>query len=269
MELQPTDVKGHTVQVAVGGEGPPLLYLHSAAGESFMWMDLLNGLAAHREVHAPLNPGFFGSEGAEDIHDIEDLVYHHLAFMDGRGWDTVDVMGASLGGWIALEIAARYPERVGRLVLAGSAGIRLPDVPMADMFRLQLGQEDEVRALLFHDPSHPLAELVIPTFEDVDDETLAAFVAAMAAVAKVGWNPYFHDPRLEGLLPRVTADTLVVWGREDRLIPPAYGERLAELIPGARLELIADSGHLTWFEKPAELLELALGHLGAATPAHT
>jgi pimeloyl-ACP methyl ester carboxylesterase len=263
MELRPEDVDGRTIQVAVGGEGPPLLYLHSASGESFEWMDLLNGLAEHHEVIAPLHPGFFGSEGIEEISDIEDLVYHYLAFMDARGFEQVDVMGCSLGGWIALELAARYPERVGRLVLSAPAGIRLPDVPMADMFRLQIGQEDEARALLFHDPSHPMAQLVIPTFEGIDDEMLAAFVAAMAATAKVSWNPYLHDPRLEDLLPRIGADTLIVWGDDDRLIPPAYGERLADLIPNARLEIVPECGHLVWFEKPQELLGPALEHLGA------
>ncbi len=243
--------------------GSPLLYLHSASGESFEWMELLNGLAEHHELHAPLHPGFFGSEGIEEIRDIEDLVFHYLAFIDERGWEQVDVMGCSLGGWIALELAARYPERVGRLVAVDAAGIRLPDVPMADMFKLQIGQEDEARALLFHDPSHPMAELVIPTFEGIDDETLAAFVSAMAATAKVSWNPYLHDPRLERLLPNVSADTLIVWGDDDRLIPPAYGERLAELIPSARLEIVPECGHLVWFEKPQELLALALEHLGA------
>jgi pimeloyl-ACP methyl ester carboxylesterase len=243
--------------------GSPLLYLHSASGESFQWMDLLNGLAEQHELHAPLHPGFFGSPGIEEIRDIEDLVFHYLAFMDERGWEQVDVMGCSLGGWIALELAARYPERVGRLVLAAPAGIRLADVPMADMFRLQIGQEDEARALMFHDPSHPMAQLVIPTFEGIDDETLAAFVAAMAATAKVSWNPYLHDPRLEDLLPGIAAHTLIVWGDDDRLIPPAYGERLAQLIPNARLELVPECGHVVWFEKPRELLGLALEHLGA------
>jgi pimeloyl-ACP methyl ester carboxylesterase len=264
MELRPERVGGHTIQVAVGGDGPPLLYLHSSSGESYQWMDLLNGLAEHHEVHAPLHPGFFGSEGIEQIRDIEDLAYHYLAFIEGHGLERVDVMACSLGGWIALELAARYPERIGRMVLAAPAGIRLADVPMADMFRLQLGQEDEARALFFHDPAHPLAQLVIPTFEGLDDELLAAFISAMAATAKVSWNPYLHDPRLEGLLARIDAPVLLVWGDDDRLIPPAYGTRLAELIPGARLEIVPDCGHVVWFEKPGELLDLALGHLAGA-----
>jgi pimeloyl-ACP methyl ester carboxylesterase len=267
MELQVVDVAGKRTQVAVGGEGPPLLYLHSASGESFMWMDLLNGLAVRREVHAPLFPGFFGSEGLEQIHDIEDLTFHHLALIDERGWESVDVMGCSLGGWVALELAARYPERVGRLVLASSVGIRLAEVPMADLFALQLGQEDKMRELVFHDPSHPLAKLVIPTFDELDDEQLMAFIQAMAATAKVGWNPYMHDPRLEPLLPRITADTLVVWGEDDRIAPLPYGEALAQQIPNARLVTVPECGHAIWFEKPQELLAAALEHLGAATAA--
>jgi pimeloyl-ACP methyl ester carboxylesterase len=105
---------------------------------------------------------------------------------------------------------------------------------------------------------------VIPTFEGIPDEMLAAFVSAMAATAKVSWNPYLHDPRLEGLLSRIDAPVLLVWGDDDRLIPPAYGARLAELIPGARLEIVPDCGHVVWFEKPGELLDLAQGHLAAA-----
>lgn len=133
------DVAGRRTQVLVGGEGPPLVYLHSAAGESAIWMELLNGLAEHHTVHAPLAPGFVESEGVESISDVDDLVFHYLALLDALGLGRADVMGCSFGGWIALELAARYPERVGRMVLAASAGIRLPDVPMEDMFALQLG----------------------------------------------------------------------------------------------------------------------------------
>jgi pimeloyl-ACP methyl ester carboxylesterase len=267
MEVGFEEVAGRRVQVAEGGEGPPLLYLHSAAGESMVWLDVLNGLAEDRTVVAPLHPGFFESEGIETIHDIEDLANHYLAFMDARGWEQVDVVGCSLGGWIALEVAARWPERVGRMVLAASVGIRLPDVPMADVFRITLGQEAEARALSFHDPNHPLAAIAIPDLMSLEDDDLANFFKAMAATAKVAWNPYMHDPRLESMLPRVTADTLLVWGRSDRVVPLAYGERLAELIRGARLEVIEECGHSIMLEQPAALLEAARGHLRAEAAA--
>lgn len=267
MEVEYLDVAGRRTHVTVGGEGPPLLYLHSAAGESAVWLDLLNGLAEDREVHAPLHPGFFGSEGVETVRGIDDLVHHYLAFVDARAWERADVMGSSLGGWIALELAALHPERVARLVLAASVGIRLPDAPMADLFALQLGQEQTMRELVFHDASHPLAALVVPSLDELDDERLEQFLKASAATARVGWNPYMHDPRLEGLLPRVAADTLVVWGEDDRAVPPAHGERLAELIPNARLELVPDCGHVIWAERPDALLALAREHLGAGSRA--
>jgi pimeloyl-ACP methyl ester carboxylesterase len=230
---------------------------------------VLNGLAEDRTVVAPAHPGFWQSEGLETIHDIEDLANHYLALMDARGWEQVDVMGSSLGGWIAMELAARWPERVGRMVLAASVGIRVPDVPMADVFAMTLGKEEDARALSFHDPHHPLAKIAIPDLMSLNDEDLANFLRAMAATAKVAWNPYMHDPRLEGMLPRVNADTLLIWGRSDKVVPVPYGERLAELIPQARLVVVEECGHSIMLEQPQAVLEAARGHLrtGAAAAA--
>jgi pimeloyl-ACP methyl ester carboxylesterase len=86
------------------------------------------------------------------------------------------------------------------------------------------------------------------------------FLHAMAATAKVGWNPLLHDPRLEALLPRVTAPTLCLWGAHDRISPPAYGEKFARLIPRARLELVEKCGHMVPLEKPAEFVEAVARH---------
>jgi pimeloyl-ACP methyl ester carboxylesterase len=267
MEVGFEEIAGRRVQVAEGGSGPPLLYLHSAAGEALVWLDVLNGLAEDRTVVAPAHPGFWQSEGLETIHDIEDLANHYLALMDARGWEQVDVMGSSLGGWIAMELAARWPERVGRMVLAASVGIRVPDVPMADVFAMTLGKEEDARALSFHDPHHPLAKIAIPDLMSLNDEDLANFLRAMAAIAKVAWNPYMHDPRLEGMLPRVSADTLLIWGRSDKVVPVPYGERLAELIPQARLVVVEECGHSIMLEQPEAVLEAARGHLRAGAAA--
>ncbi|HEX2396539.1 MAG TPA: alpha/beta hydrolase [Solirubrobacteraceae bacterium] len=267
MEVGFEEIAGRRVQVAEGGSGPPLLYLHSAAGEALVWLDVLSGLAEDRTVVAPAHPGFWQSEGLETIHDIEDLANHYLALMDARGWEQVDVMGSSLGGWIAMELAARWPERVGRMVLAASVGIRVPDVPMADVFAMTLGKEEDARALSFHDPHHPLAKIAIPDLMSLNDEDLANFLRAMAATAKVAWNPYMHDPRLEGMLPRVSADTLLIWGRSDKVVPVPYGERLAELIPQARLVVVEECGHSIMLEQPQAVLEAARGHLRAGAAA--
>ena len=253
--VEQIEVLGRKIHECRGGSGKPLLYLHSAAGEA-LWLPHLTGLAEGREVHAPAHPGFLSSEGIEEIRDIEDYVYHYLAYLDGKGWSSVDVVGLSIGGWIGAELAARYPERVDRLVLVDAVGIWIPEKPIADIFALDQRQPEKFIELLFHDVNHPLAQAFrMPRRQgvgEVPEELLANFMNAMAATARVGWNPLLHDPRLEGMLRRVTAKTLCLWGREDRVVPAEYGEKYAKLIPGAELQVVPECGHMLPFEKTAE-----------------
>jgi pimeloyl-ACP methyl ester carboxylesterase len=258
MERQTTtiEVLGRRIPEIRGGTGRPLLYLHSALGEASWMTPHLAALAERVELHAPAHPGFLGAEGLDDIADVEDLVYHYLAYLDRKGWGSVAVMGHSLGGWIAAELAARYPERVSKLVLVSSVGIRLPETPIADLFAIDGRHPEKLRALLFHDTSSPVAQMVGGELSSLPDEVVVAFLDAMAATAKIGWNPLLHDPRLPGLLPRVTAETLVVWGAEDRVVPLEYGEAFAKAIPGARLEVVRGCGHMLPLEQTARFVEI-------------
>ncbi len=249
------EILGRRIHEIRGGTGRPLLYLHSAMGEA-RWVPHLSALAARHEVHAPAHPGFLTSQGIEEIRDIEDLVYHYLAYMDAKGWDAVDVVGCSLGAWIAAEIAARYPGRVSRLVLTSAVGIWIPERPIADIFAVDTRFPERVRHLLFHDTGCPAAQMVGMPINDLPDEVLVDVLNAMAATAKVGWNPLLHDPRLESLLPRVRAHTLCVWGANDQVVPPEYGEKYAALIPGATLTVVPACGHMLPFEKPEEFARL-------------
>jgi pimeloyl-ACP methyl ester carboxylesterase len=243
-------VLGRRLHEIRGGAGRPLLYLHSALGEA-AWLPHLGALAEFREVFAPAHPGFLSSEGIDEIRDIEDLVFHYLAYLDAKGWESVDVVGLSLGGWIAAELAARYPERVSRLVLTASVGIWIRERPIADLFALDARFPERLRELLFHDATSPVAQAVAVAWgSELPDAVLENVLKAFAATAKIGWNPLLHDPRLEGLLPRVTAPTLCVWGADDRVVPLEYGERFAKRIPGARLEVIRACGHLVPLERP-------------------
>ena len=218
-----------------------------------IWLPHLQRLAERYELHVPAHPGFLTSEGIDEIRDMEDLVYHYLAYMDRMGWDSVDVLGLSLGGWIAAEIAARYPERVSRLVLAASVGIWIREKPIADMFARDSRFPERIKALLFHDIECPAAQMMpSPADMNLPDEVLINIMNALAATAKIGWNPLMHDPRLESLLPRVRAETLVLWGAGDRLVPVDYAQKFGRLIPGARVEVIPECGHLIPLEKPEE-----------------
>ena len=264
MEQTTTEIEvlGRRIHEIRGGEGEPLLYLHSAMGEA-MWIPHLAELAGRYELHAPAHPGFLTSQGIDQIHDIEDLVVHYLAYMDGMGWKSVNVLGLSLGGWIAAEIATRYPERVAKLVLVSSVGIWIREKPIADIFAVDSRFPDRFRNLLFHDPNCRAAQMMpSPGDMTLGDEMLTNIMNAFAATAKIGWNPLLHDPRLESMLPRVRAETLVLWGANDRIVPVDYGKKFARLIPGATLEIIPECGHLIPLEKPVEFHQAVTKFLG-------
>ena len=259
------DVQGRRVREIRGGSGRPLLYLHSAMGEA-QWVPHLSALAANYELHAPAHPGFLTSEGIEEISHIEDMAAHYLNYLDAMGWDSVDVVGLSLGGWIGAELAARYPDRVGALVLAAAVGIWVPERPIADFFALDPRFPERRRAMLFHDVECPAARMIVapagPKGLNLPDEMFIGVLKALAATAKVGWNPLLHNPRLEKMLHRVTARTLCLWGEHDQLVPPVYGEKFARLIPGAKLRIVPECGHMIPFEKAEAFVAAVREFLG-------
>ena len=250
------DVHGTPVELRRGGNGPALLYLHGGGGDS-TWLPLFDRLAARFTVYHPSHPGFGRSGGLELIDGIEDLAFHYIDVIDALqlGGAPLAVVGSSFGGWIAAELAHRYPNTVGQLVLVDAAGLWLDEAPMAEMFA---NSPQEMAQLLFYDQQHPLA-MAMAAITDVStlpEEVILPQFKAMEALAKVAWNPYFHNPKLERRLDRITAATLVVWGRQDRLIPLAHGERYAARIPGARLAVIDHCGHLPAIEQPDKLYDL-------------
>lgn len=247
------------VQVFRGGVagGPPVVYLHSAQGESSGLL-LLEKLADWADVTAPVFPGFGESEGIEQIDDVEDAVFHLLEVFDSLGLTAPSVVGLSLGGWLAAEIATRYPERVGRLVLVNPAGLYIPGHPIGEIFGRNL---DELAVDLFHDQAHPVAALMhqmaslsMSTLTgEIPFELLKPIIQSQAATAKLGWDPYLHNPKLQKRLYRVTAPTLIVHGASDGLIPRAHAEAYAAGIAGARLIDMEEAAHMLPLERPAEL----------------
>ncbi len=255
------EVLGRKIHELRGGQGRPLLYLHGALAEG-IWLPHLTALAQRYELHVPAHPGFLGSEGIDEIRDVEDLVYHYLAYLDLMGWSSVDIVGLSLGGWIAAEIAARYPSRVSGLVLTDAVGIWVPETPIKDIFALDTRYPEQLPDMFFHDTSGPLAQALAQAPREMSDEMLTIFMNSFAATAKIGWNPLLHDPRLESLLPRVSARTLCLWGANDQIVPPVYAEKFAKLIPGAELRMIPECGHLPPLEKPEAFVQAVCEFIG-------
>jgi pimeloyl-ACP methyl ester carboxylesterase len=241
------------IEVQQAGDGPDLLFLHGAGGIP-EWRGALPLLARSYRVHAPLLPGFGKSTGLDVLDDQWDLFLHGFDVMEALGLERPYVVGESMGGWLAAEMAALRPRDIGRLALAAPVGLWRDESPVVDMFGLMT---HEVVPFLFHDPGCPpaLDMLKVTTLiNDKDDrtdeqvETLIAMVRGFRTAAKF----LFPIPErgLEKRLWRITAPTLIVWGTGDRFIAPSYAELFRAQIRDARVETIAHAGHLVGLEQP-------------------
>jgi pimeloyl-ACP methyl ester carboxylesterase len=250
-EAETVDVGGRPTVLMHGGDGPPFVYLHSTLGEAFRWLPYYQSWAKNFTVYVPTHPGFGKSGGFDQIDTVEDMAFHYVELFDALGLGEVILGGVSLGGWIAAEFAVRWPERVKRLWLSGAPGLWVDEQPLYDLFR-DMAHPSRLRPLLFHDPEGYAARMVIT--DQPDDEVRLAAYQSMTVLARLTWErPY--DPKLASRLRRVSCPVLLLWGADDRLVPPAYGEAYRKHLPQAELRLIPDCGHLGMFEKEAEFVD--------------
>jgi len=247
------DVEVHTV---VGGNGPPLLVLHGAGGNRG-WRRWMAQVARHHTIYAPTHPGFGTSGDAEWMEGIDDLARFYLWFLDAVKLSRVHLLGHSIGGWTAAELATMHPGAVDRLVLVAPVGLKPETGEILDVFfhtpaeLLELTVHDRATipewAELYGTPPTP-AELEIATRN-------------REMTARLTWKPYMFNPRLPRFLPRVTVPALIVWGREDRIVPVICGEQYRRLLPRAALSVLDRCGHLPPIEKPDEFARLVLDFL--------
>lgn len=249
-------VAGLSTYVWRGGRGAPLLILAPEFAPS-RWFPYHEALAAQFQVFAPDHPGFGQSERPTWLEGIDDMVFHYADLLDSLGLDSVALLGTSLGGWIAAELAATHPQRVRRLVLIGAAGLKVDGCERYDVF---LNPIEETLRHLFHDPTR--AAQLLPS--EIGADRLVGAYREATSLARLTWNPYFYNPKLARRLRRIAAPTLVVWGEDDTFFAPAHGAEYARLIPDATLHTIPQCGHLVPFEKSEELVRLVGPFLAAA-----
>ncbi len=249
------EVRGLKIQLLQGGTGKPLLYLHSAGGE-VVWLPFFEALSQHFTLYVPAHPGFGRSEGLEKMDSMEDWVFHYMDLIDSLGLEGVHVVGLSLGGWLAAELATHYAHRLGRLVLIDAVGLRVEGAPVPDIFA---ATAEETRRLVFFDPDSELAKSFIP--DNPPMELLEMVLRAREAAARIGWNPYLHNPKLPQRLHRIALPTLILWGDSDRLVPLEHGRAYQRGIAGSRLTLVERCGHAPPLERPQETAKLVVDFL--------
>lgn len=240
-------VAGTAVRMQVAGDGAPLVYLHGANGA--LWPPGLDGLTDRFRVYLPEHPGFGESERPDWIETSQDLALFYLDLFDALGLVGVNLVGQSLGGWIAAELASLCRHHLRRLVLVDAAGLRLPGEQRIDLFALP---PDQLARIIYYDPA--LAERLLAI--EPTPELVRAQIRNRNMTARLGWNPYLSNPVLQSRLRRIRVPTLIVWGAQDRLIPVSHAYAYHVAIPEARVALVEACGHLPATEQPAEFARI-------------
>jgi pimeloyl-ACP methyl ester carboxylesterase len=237
------------VRVKVAGSGPALVYLHSGYG--LVWDDFLDLLARDFTVYAPEHPGT--SPGLPDavkpLDDVWDLMLFYDEVLDRLGLQSPAVVGHSFGGMVAAELAASARGRVGKLVLIDALGLWRDDLPIRNY--MVMAQPD-VEPLLFHDRTHPARKHIFANMEDAD--SIVRLTWALACTGKFVWP--LPDKGLKKRIHRISAPTLIIWGKQDGLTPAAYANEFARRIPNSRTEIVDKAAHMAPMEQPAAVAKL-------------
>jgi pimeloyl-ACP methyl ester carboxylesterase len=223
-----------------GGGAQPLVFLHGAGGHSG-WMAFLEELSQRFAVYAPEHPGFGQSDDPPWLDGVGDLAYFYLDFLKTLGLERVHLVGTSLGGWIAAEMAVRDTARLASLTLVGAVGITAQGETIPDIFRMPV--EENLRR--FYADQERAARRV----GDVAKADMRLVAKNQATVTRLAYWPRFYNPDLGKWLHRVDVPTLLIWGAEDGLVPPKFGEAYRSLIPGAKLTVLPAAGHAPFDEQ--------------------
>jgi len=239
--------RGARCRVLEGGSGAPLVFLHGAGG-LFAENPFLDQLAGRYHVFAPELPGYGESTGEELLEDMLDFTLHGWDVVAALGLERPHLVGHSMGGMIAAEMACLAPRDLGKLALVSAAGLWMDEHPIADIFALL---PFEYPDLLFHDPAKGAA-LLTGGVDFSDMEALKEFYIANSRRMAMAGKILFPVPnrRVSKRLYRLAAETLVLWGDDDKLIPPVYAHQWAKLIPRATVVTLEDAGHMLPYEQP-------------------
>ncbi len=228
------------------GAGRATLVLHGGGGPATV-AGLAAQLAQDARVITPIHPGWEGTPRPDKLASIADLADAYAALLADLDLRDVLLVGSSIGGWLAAEIALRDPDgRVAGLALVDSTGILVPSEPMRDVFTLPA---HDLAQYSFHDPERFYVDPATLT-----EQQIATRVGNMQTLRAIAGDPYMYDPSLRDRLKDIRVPALVLWGESDRIATPAYGRALAGAIPSAQYLVLPEAGHLPQIEQPAATL---------------
>jgi pimeloyl-ACP methyl ester carboxylesterase len=244
------------LQVITGGTGKPLLVLHGELGFPG-WLKWTAALAQKRTLCIPLHPGFGKTPMADWIMDVRDLAAFYSRFVREQKMAPVDVLGFSLGGYIAAEMAVANSAQFRKMVLVSAAGIKPPSGEICDLFTVT------ARAFLNKNVVDTQGEEFKKLFGgEQTPEQYEAWEDARAETARIAWKPYLYTQSMPQLLANVVElPTLLIWGKRDMIVPLSAGQLYQQKIAGSRL-VTMDCGHLPEVEKPDDFIREVTAFLG-------
>ena len=252
--------KGTSVRVLEAGDGEPVVFLHGATG-LLAENPFLDQLAGRYHVYAPELPGYGESLGEDYLEDMLDFTLHTWDVIDELGLtgNSPHVIGHSMGGMIAAEMASVNPYQMGKLVLACAAGLWLEEDPIPDMFTFL---PFEFAEYMFHDSAK--ATILSGGADFSSPDAMTDFLVGNSRRLGMAGKILFPVPnrRVSKRLYRLNAPTLIVWGESDKLMPLSYAAKWNELIPGSQLTTIKQAGHMLPYEQPEQFVDAVLAFLG-------
>jgi pimeloyl-ACP methyl ester carboxylesterase len=262
LEARDEVVDGRRLRYVRTGHGPAVVLVHGFGSSLYTWKDVIPGLAPDHDVLALDLPGFGLSDQPPDL-KVDDLPRAVLGLMDRLGIQRAALVGNSLGGGVCVVVAARQPSRVDALVLVDAAGFDLGPSEQPAMVRLAMGPAGGLLFLLpgkrlvvqlalrqvFHDPGLVTPERV------AEYQRAVSRPGTAAAIRSLGESLHDRASLVPDALARVRAPTLILWGRDDHWIPVADAERFHAALPGSRVVLIDDCGHVPQEERPAVVVK--------------
>jgi pimeloyl-ACP methyl ester carboxylesterase len=237
------NIHGANIELVRRGKGRPILFLHPHIGlhgsDAF-----IARLAEHGEVIVPSHPGYGHSDLPAGMSTVDDMAYLYLDLLDALNLRDVTLVGASFGGWIAAEIATKTTERISRLVMMGAVGVKVGPREKSDIVDIFATPRSRWEELTFRDVNYWKRD-----YEALSEDELTVIARNRETTALFAWNPYMYNPKLKQRLHRIRVPVLFLWGEDDRFAPPEYGKAYSALIPGARFELVSQSGHFPHIEQ--------------------
>jgi pimeloyl-ACP methyl ester carboxylesterase len=238
-----------TIRVLSAGAGPDLVYLHGV-GDAGAFLPVLSTLAEAHRVVRPDHPGFLESDDC-GIRSVADIAAVHVQVLDALGIDRMILIGCSLGGWTAVELALLVPDRIERLVLIDPAG--LPgDGTAPNVF--ELDPAAALEATVYAEDRRRAAREAAP-----DPLVAARLDRSRSTAQRIAGDPYMHDPTLAARAAVVTSEhgipVQLVWGENDGVVPVSYLSSWQAVFPDAGSAVIPEAGHLPHVERPGAVLE--------------